>query len=83
MRSICFTLFLCLIPSALGASLSQRIDEAAKSEMERQQIVGFAVGIIKENQIAYVKGYGWEDREKRIPVTRKTCLLYTSDAADE
>ena len=78
MRSICFTLFLCLIPSALAASLSQRIDEAAESEMERQQIVGFAVGIIQENQITHLKGYGWEDREKRIPVTRKTMFRWAS-----
>lgn len=78
MRSICFTLFLCLISHGLGASLSQRIDEAAESEMERQQIVGFAVGIIQENQITYLKGYGWEDREKRVPVTRKTMFRWAS-----
>ena len=56
----------------------QRIDEAAESEMERQQIVGFAVGIIQENKIAYLKGYGWEDREKRVPVTRKTMFRWAS-----
>ena len=54
----------------------QRIDEAAESEMERQQIVGFAVGIIQENKIAYLKGYGWEDREKRVPVTRKNFFIH-------
>ena len=78
MRSICFVLFLCLISGTSGASLFQRIDEAAESEMERQQIVGFAVGIIQENKIAYLKGYGWEDREKRVPVTRKTMFRWAS-----
>ncbi len=78
MRSICFILFLCLISGTSGASLFQRIDEAAESEMERQQIVGFAVGIIQENKIAYLKGYGWEDREKRVPVTRKTMFRWAS-----
>ena len=78
MRSICFVLFLCLISGTSGASIFQRIDEAAESEMERQQIVGFAVGIIQENKIAYLKGYGWEDREKRVPVTRKTMFRWAS-----
>ena len=78
MRSICFVLFLCLISGTSGASLFQRIDEAAESEMERQQIIGFAVGIIQENKIAYLKGYGWEDREKRVPVTRKTMFRWAS-----
>jgi len=58
--------------------LSQRIDEAAESEMERQRIIGFAVGILQENQITHLKGYGWEDREKRIPVTRKTMFRWAS-----
>ncbi|MAY06539.1 MAG: penicillin-binding protein, partial [Verrucomicrobiales bacterium] len=78
MRSICFALFLCLISGVSGASLFQKIDEAAKSEMERQQIVGFAVGIIQENRIVYLKGYGWEDREKRVPVTRNTMFRWAS-----
>ena len=78
MRSICFALFLCLISGVSGAPLFQKIDEAAKSEMERQQIVGFAVGIIQENRIVYLKGYGWEDREKRVPVTRNTMFRWAS-----
>ena len=78
MRSICFALFLCQISGVSGASLFQKIDEAAKSEMERQQIVGFAVGIIQENRIVYLKGYGWEDREKRVPVTRNTMFRWAS-----
>ena len=78
MRSICFALFLYLISGGLAASLSQRIDEAAKSEMERQQIVGLAVGIIQGGRISYLKGYGWADRENRVPVTRKTMFRWAS-----
>ena len=78
MRSICFALFLYLISGGLAASLSQRIDEAAKSEMERQQIVGLAVGIIQGGRISYLKGYGWANRENRVPVSRKTMFRWAS-----
>jgi CubicO group peptidase (beta-lactamase class C family) len=78
MRSICFALFLYLISGELAASLSQRIDEAAKSEMERQQIVGLAVGIIQGGRISYLKGYGWANRENRVPVSRKTMFRWAS-----
>ncbi|SVD29737.1 uncharacterized protein METZ01_LOCUS382591, partial [marine metagenome] len=78
MRSICFAIFLYLISAGLAASLSQRIDEAAKSEMERQQIVGLAVGIIQGGRISYLKGYGWANRENRVPVSRKTMFRWAS-----
>ena len=54
------------------------MDEAARAEMGRQQIVGLAVGVIQEGRISYLKGYGWSDREKRIPVSRKTMFRWAS-----
>ena len=78
MRSICFALFLWLLSTGFTASLAQRMDEAARAEMGRQQIVGLAVGVIQESRISYLKGYGWSDREKRIPVSRKTMFRWAS-----
>ena len=78
MRSICFTLFLWLLFPGFTAELAQRMDEAARAEMVRQQIVGLAVGVIQEGRISYLKGYGWSDREKRISVSRKTMFRWAS-----
>ena len=78
MRSICFALFLWLLSPGFPAELAQRMDEAARAEMVRQQIVGLAVGVIQEGRISYLKGYGWSDREKRISVSRKTMFRWAS-----
>ena len=78
MRSICFALFLWLLSPGFPAELAQRMDEAARAEMGRQEIVGLAVGVIQEGRISYLKGYGWSDREKRIPVSRKTMFRWAS-----
>ena len=78
MRSICFALFLWLLSTGFPAELAQRMDEAARAEMVRQQIVGLAVGVIQEGRISYLKGYGWSDREKRISVSRKTMFRWAS-----
>ncbi len=78
MRSICFTLFLWLLSPGFPAELAQRMDEAARAEMGRQEIVGLAVGVIQEGRISYLKGYGWSDREKRISVSRKTMFRWAS-----
>ncbi len=78
MRSICFTLFLWLLFPGFTAELAQRMDGAARAEMDRQQIVGLAVGVIQGGRINYLKGYGWADREKRTPVSLQTMFRWAS-----
>jgi serine beta-lactamase-like protein LACTB, mitochondrial len=75
-------LLMCL-PSQLqaqGLSDSQRvrIDHIIKSEMDQQKLVGAAVALIKNKEIVYVKGFGFEDRRRRIPVTKKTLFRWAS-----
>ena len=36
--------------------------------MKRQTLVGLAIGVIRDGQVAYARGYGWSDRERRVPV---------------
>ena len=40
--------------------------------------MGLAIGVIRDGQIAYVKGYGYVDREKDILVTEKTMFRWAS-----
>ena len=86
MRSIRFvaTLF-CLslllataATAATTAPLAERVDEAMRDEMARQELVGLAVGVIQDGQITYLKGYGLANREQRLPVTRQTMFRWAS-----
>lgn len=80
------TLLLCSL-SAVGLfaqSLSEvkraKVDQAVRAEMEKQNLVGLAVGLIRDGQVAYVQGYGWADREKRIPFTTRTITNWASNS---
>lgn len=56
------------------------IDGAVRAEMERQRLVGVAVGIIHESEIAYLQGYGLADREAKAPVTPRTIMNWASNS---
>jgi len=49
-------------------SLRSAIDGAVLAEMERQELVGVAVGVIRGGEIVYTAGYGFADRENEVPV---------------
>ena len=83
MRSIRITttiFCLGLLPamSAAASPLAKRVDQAMRDEMAEQELVGLAVGIIQDGQIAYLKGYGLANREQRLPVTRQTMFRWAS-----
>lgn len=44
------------------------IDKAVQDEMCAQGLYGLAVGIVKDGQVIYLKGYGYEDFEEKTPV---------------
>jgi len=50
------------------AALAERLDAAARAEIDRQQLVGTAVVAIVGREIAWSKGYGHADRERDIAV---------------
>jgi len=66
------------IHNRLDAGLARQVDEALATGMVRQELVGVAVGVLVDNQVVYLKGYGLEDRENKIPVTRKTLFRWAS-----
>ncbi len=65
-----------LLPEALAAA----VDAAVKAEMEKQQIVGAAIGIIRDGEIAHLKGYGLADREKKVPATTDSVFNWASNS---
>ncbi|MCJ8012664.1 beta-lactamase family protein [Paenibacillus sp. KQZ6P-2] len=54
-----------------GASVFSEVDAYIAREMERQQLPGLALGIVKGDRILYLKGYGQADSSGR-PVTPET-----------
>jgi serine beta-lactamase-like protein LACTB, mitochondrial len=66
------------IPQPLAPEKAAAIDAAVQAEMQKEQVVGMAIGIIEKGQLEYLKGYGLADREKNIPVTTDTMFRWAS-----
>lgn len=54
------------------------VDRAMEDEMQQQRAVGLAIGVIQNGEVVYLKGYGFADREKKVPVTRDTLFRWAS-----
>ena len=75
----------CLSVSAvaqLGATLPKSVtgavDRAIESRMRDDGTVGLALGIIQNDQIVYLQGYGLADRDRNVPVTTQTMFRWAS-----
>lgn len=64
----------------LPDAVATAVDAAVKAEMEKQQIVGAAVGIIRDGEIVHLKGYGLADREKKVPATADSVFNWASNS---
>ncbi|MFP2928977.1 serine hydrolase domain-containing protein [Pyxidicoccus sp. 3LG] len=57
--------------SAQG-SVSKRIDAFVRTELERQQVPGVGIGIVKNGKVLLAKGYGLANVEHQVPVKPET-----------
>jgi CubicO group peptidase (beta-lactamase class C family) len=64
--------------AALSPARAQAVDAAIDAGMRRDDAVGMAIGVIEDDQIVYLKGYGYADREKKVPVTTRTMFRWAS-----
>lgn len=84
---------LCLVPAAalaqqgvqrttstLPPETIEAIDATIASEMQEQQLIGVALGVIHNGQVAYLKGYGLADQERQTPVTPQTVFNWASNS---
>lgn len=62
----------------LAPAKAAAVDAAVLAEMQKEQVVGMAIGIIEKGQVEYLKGYGLADREKNVPVTADTMFRWAS-----
>ena len=71
-------LILLLIVTAAKAQTASQLDAVVQDEMSRQGIVGMAVGIIRDGEIYYTRGYGYEDLAAKKAVTKSTVFRWAS-----
>lgn len=56
------------VASAGAVPVSERIDEFVQAEMQRQQVPGVAIGIVKGGVELKAQGYGLANLEHQVPV---------------
>lgn len=57
------------VEEPLDHATAQQVEKIITDEMVAQEMIGAAVGIVKNGKIAFLKGYGYEDWEAHKPVT--------------
>ena len=62
----------------LDPIVQSSIDSIVSAEIERQNAVGVAIGVVQDGQVVFTKGYGFADREEQIPVTNDTMFRWAS-----
>jgi CubicO group peptidase (beta-lactamase class C family) len=67
------------VPQARGvtdkAELSAFLDGTLQALMRDKKVAGATVSIVKDGQLYFSKGYGWQDVDKRIPVDPEKSLF--------
>lgn len=59
--------------------LGKAVDSAMTAELKKQGLIGLAVAVVKDGKLVYSNGYGYADREKKIPVdASKTMFRWAS-----
>ena len=51
------------------AGVGDAFDREMLAFMNARQVPGGSLAVVKDGRLVYAKGYGWADREKKIPVT--------------
>ena len=65
-------------PKAAEGALADRIADRVNREMNDYALVGVSVGIIKGGEVIFSGGWGWEDRDKHVPVSDVTSYSWAS-----
>jgi CubicO group peptidase (beta-lactamase class C family) len=65
-------------PHSDSLKIQQAFDIVMPKLMDRHRVPGLAVGIVMEGEVALVKGYGYADKNRRLPVTRDTVFQAAS-----
>ena len=67
-----------IVSTSVFAQTPEKIDAVVLDEMRKQGLVGMAVGIVRNGDIYYAMGYGYEDLQRTKPVTTHTIFRWGS-----
>lgn len=56
------------------------VDATVAALMKEWRVPGIALGVIRDGQVVYLKGYGYRDVERRLPVTPATRMAIGSNS---
>jgi CubicO group peptidase (beta-lactamase class C family) len=69
-----------VLPARADFADAEAVDAAVTAEMAKQQIVGAAVGIIRDSKVVYTRGYGLANLRSAVPVTDETVFNWASNS---
>jgi CubicO group peptidase (beta-lactamase class C family) len=58
--------------------LFEEVERFLVEEMSRKEVPGFAAAIVKGSEVVWAKGFGYADRENRVPATPDTVFRVAS-----
>ena len=62
-------------PALTGSDLESFLDGLMPSQLNREDIAGAVIAVVKDGKVIFAKGYGYSDMEKRTPVTPDSTLF--------
>ena len=62
-------------PEMTAADAEAFLDGILPLQLERENIAGATVSVVKDGKLLFAKGYGFADREKKSPVSAETTLF--------
>jgi len=65
-------------PLLAQSTLPDQLETLIVEEMDKQQLVGVAVGLIQNGKVTYLRGFGYADRENAVPVDTDTMFRWAS-----
>lgn len=68
------------IAAAQPAFIKKDIDKYITTEMKRWNVPGLAVVVVKDGKVAYMKGFGYRDLDKKLPVDENTLFMIASNS---
>ncbi len=58
-----------------GTDIEAFLDGVMPSQLQRENIAGATISVVKDGKLIFAKGYGFSDVEKRTPVTADSTLF--------
>jgi CubicO group peptidase (beta-lactamase class C family) len=62
----------------LSPDLHRAFDDAIPKLMDKRGVPGVAIAVVRGGEVAWGKGYGWADKDRRLPVTEHTVFQAAS-----